>query len=156
MVKLTFVSNMVQQPLWYLKEDTYAYTSSRNMEANYLWTLLLSTTSFWSKCESRSIPRVQEQNHRTDIIIYYENEQSHNWNLRHLFETAKSEGDVISVLKCTVKSKQVTFFGRLYKDRDIQPDPSKCQRLKKKTDLQRFFGMTVFLSSHIPKLSELT
>ena len=95
-----------------------------------------------------------------DIVVIGHTEEEHDRNLRKLFETAAKEGLVFNSSKCTVKSKSISFFGTMYSDTGIRPDPQKVQDVhsmptpQDKEDLQRFLGMMNFLSPYISNYAD--
>lgn len=94
-----------------------------------------------------------------DVVIYGRSEEEHDERLRAFLLVARKEGLKLNSTKCAVKEKQITFFGRLYTDHGVYPDPAKVQDLnnmpapKDRKDLERFLGLATFLGPHIPNLS---
>lgn len=97
-----------------------------------------------------------------DITVYGETEEEHDQRLRNFFKIARKEGIMLNSSKCVIKTNQINFFGRLYTDHGILPDPKKIEDITNrstpadKQDLQRFIGMATFLSNHIPNFSTHT
>ena len=97
-----------------------------------------------------------------DIVVYGDSERSHDDNLHHLMETAAKNGLKFNSSKCAIKQKQVAFFGMLYDEQGMHPDPAKVQATKDmppprdKTQLQQFLGMATYLSPFIRNMSSLT
>ena len=95
-----------------------------------------------------------------DIVVYGETEEQHDTRLIHFFQIARKEGLSLNSTKCTIKVNNISFFGRLYTDKGVLPDPTKVEDIvnmptpENKQDLQRFLGMVTFLSSHIPNFSD--
>ena len=62
--------------------------------------------------------------------------------------------------KCTIKTNSIAFFGRIYTDQGVKPDPKKVEDIanmpppKNKQEVQTFLGMATFLACHIPNFSE--
>lgn len=95
-----------------------------------------------------------------DIAVYGENEEEHDRNLINLMERAAEAGVVFNSEKCTIKQSNMSFFGNLYTDKGIRPDPAKIWDIQKmptpqnKDDLHRFMGMLTYLSPYIPKFAD--
>ena len=95
-----------------------------------------------------------------DIAVYGRTEQEHDANLWRLLEVAKKEGLVFNSAKCVIKTQSINFFGSLYTNQGIRPDPSKLEDVKEmpspqsKDELQRILGMMTYLSPYIPNYSE--
>ena len=75
---------------------------------------------------------------------------------------AREHGLVFNRDKCEIKATSVTFFGTVYDKDGAQPDPKKVEAIHKMPppegpqELQKFLGMTTYLSPFIPSLSTLT
>ena len=97
-----------------------------------------------------------------DLIVYGETEEEHDRRLLAFFKVAQQEGLMLNSKKCSIKSNQVNFFGRIYTDEGTFSDPKKVEDIanmptpENKQDLQRFLGMATFLSNHVPKFSDHT
>ena len=77
-----------------------------------------------------------------------------------MLQTAQTHGLVFNSNKCEIGVTKVKFFGNVYSQSGISPDPDKvrdlrnCQTPASKNDLQRFLGFIQFLAPFIPNLSE--
>ena len=97
-----------------------------------------------------------------DITVHGKTEEEHDENLHQLMAVAKKWGLVFNPKKTHVKSKMVKFFGCLYDEHGVHPDPAKVadvQGMESPTNitkLQEFLGMATFLSPFIAGLSALT
>lgn len=97
-----------------------------------------------------------------DIAIVGSSEEEHDRRLIAFLNVARDEGLMLNSAKCTIKSNRITFFGRVYSDKGVSPDPAKVEDIvnmpnpQDKQDIQRFMGMVTFLSTHIPNLSSHT
>lgn len=64
--------------------------------------------------------------------------------------------------KCRFRVSEVSYVGHLLTDQGIKPDPTKTDAVRSmptpadKHDVQRFLGMTNYLSKFIPGYSEIT
>ena len=97
-----------------------------------------------------------------DIIVFGDSQQSHDKNLHALMKVAAKSGLKFNSSKCTINQKRVAFFGMVYDEHGVHPDPSKVRAVKSmpvpsnKTQLQEFLGMVTYLSPFIPNLSSRT
>ncbi|KAJ8023319.1 hypothetical protein HOLleu_35705 [Holothuria leucospilota] len=95
-----------------------------------------------------------------DIIVFGLTEEEHDSRLLHLFDVAREEGLVFNSAKCLIKASQVNFFGSVYSNKGIHPDPGKVEDVlamptpQNKDDLQRFLGLMNFLSAYISGFAE--
>ena len=95
-----------------------------------------------------------------DIVVFGEDENDHDKNLRSLMERTKEKGLVFNSSKCQIKKSSVSYFGNLYTAEGIRPDPEKVQNIRQmptpqnKEDTQRFLGMLTYLSQFIPQLAD--
>lgn len=91
-----------------------------------------------------------------DVVVFGQTEKEHNENLIRLFEVARKEGLVFNSAKGMISTSQISFFGSVYSDKGISPDPSRIDDIHQmptpqdKEDLQRFLGAMNFLSPYIP------
>ena len=89
-------------------------------------------------------------------------EAEHDRRLIAFLDVARKEGLKLNSKKCTIKTTRIAFFGRVYTDEGVIPDPKKVEDITSmptpgdRQDLQRFLGMATFLSNHIPKFSDHT
>ena len=64
--------------------------------------------------------------------------------------------------KCKIKSKSISFFGMIYSENGVSPDPEKLKDLQNmlypscKKELQEFLGLITYLSPFIPNLADKT
>ena len=97
-----------------------------------------------------------------DIVVYGKDDAEHNRLLHNLMRVAREHGLVFNRDKCEVKATSVTFFGTVYDKDGAHPDPKKVEAIHKMPppegpqELQKFLGMTTYLSPFIPSLSTLT
>ena len=82
-----------------------------------------------------------------DVVVYGRDDAEHDKNLMRLMQVAKEEGLVLNSKKCSIKTREIVFFGSVYGKDGIRPDPSKIEDIRKMTtpqdkeDLQRFIGL---------------
>ena len=95
--------------------------------------------------------------------MYGRTEEEHDANLLSLFQTASREGLVFNSNKCHIKTNQINqinFFGSLYSDTGIRPDPGRIEDIhsiptpQDKEDLQKFLGLITYVSVYIPNLAD--
>ena len=97
-----------------------------------------------------------------DITIYCHTEAKHDAHLRKLMEVALKYGLVFNPKKAQAKAPLVRFFGCLYDESGVHPDPEKVDAVHalptptNVTELQEFLYMVTYLSPFIPGLSTLT
>ena len=65
-----------------------------------------------------------------DVVVYAKNEEEHDKILHKLMQVAEENGLVFNSKKCLIKKKQINFFGTIYADNGIHPDPKKIEDLK--------------------------
>ena len=96
-----------------------------------------------------------------DIAVYGKTEDEHDQRLFNLMKVAAEEGLVFNSKKCIIKTDRIAFFGEIYSNAGVFPDPAKVEDLQMmptpqdKEDLHRFIGMITYLASYIPKFAEL-
>ena len=97
-----------------------------------------------------------------DIIVFGDNEQSHDNNLINFMKIAKENGLSLNSQKCDVKRTSISFFGNIYTSNGIKPDPCKIRDLQEmatptdKAELQHFLGFATYLSRFVPNFSSKT
>ena len=97
-----------------------------------------------------------------DITVCGNDEAEHDHNLHKLMKRAQEKGLVFNKDKCQIKQKEVPFFGNIYRESGVRPDPSKVQAINDLTvptnvnELQQFLGMITYLAPYICNLSEHT
>ncbi|XP_014665236.1 PREDICTED: uncharacterized protein K02A2.6-like [Priapulus caudatus] len=94
-----------------------------------------------------------------DIIVYGDNDAEHDTNLLNLMEVAGANGLVFNSPKCSIKQSSIEFFGNVYTDQGMKPDPKKVADLRampepvNKTELHQFLGLMTYLSCFIEDYS---
>lgn len=97
-----------------------------------------------------------------DIVVYSKTDKEHDKILYSLMQVAAKNGLVFNSAKCKIKSKNISFFGMLYSENGISPDPEKLKDLQNmpyptcKKELQEFLGLVTYLSPFIPNLADKT
>ncbi|GFR59525.1 zinc knuckle domain containing protein [Elysia marginata] len=97
-----------------------------------------------------------------DVCVFGRTEEEHDKNLLNLMEVSRAKGLVFNSTKCAIKQPQISFYGLIWDEEDVHPDPAKCDNIKEKPapttvkELQQFMGMIQYMSPFIPKLSSHT
>lgn len=97
-----------------------------------------------------------------DVIVYGNTEQEHDVALFALMKIAQEEGLCFNSAKCAIKTPSINFFGQVYDQHGIHPDPTKVDDIHSlpspdnKGALQHFLGMVTYMGPFIPNLSTLT
>ena len=95
-----------------------------------------------------------------DVCVHGKDEEEHDRNLKALTDRTKGTGLVFNSDKCTIRQPEISFFGNIYSNNGIGPDPAKVHDIQNipvpqdKEDLQRFLGMMIYLATFIPNFSE--
>ena len=96
-----------------------------------------------------------------DITVYGKTEEEYDQHLLNLMKVAAEEGLVFNSKKCIIKTDRIAFFGEIYSNTGVSPDPAKVEDLQMmptpqdKEDLHRFIGMITYLASYIQSLRNL-
>ena len=150
-----------------LEEDCQAVTTFRTSLGRYCFCILPFGLCVSQDIFQRKINYIISQCEgcvgiSDDIIIHGSTEEEHDRRVIDFLNVARKEGLKLNPEKCVFKSKKVTFFGRLYTDHGVFPDPEKTIGIDKmpqpscKQELQTFWGMVTYLSNHLPNLSKET
>ncbi|GFN96971.1 hypothetical protein PoB_002347700 [Plakobranchus ocellatus] len=97
-----------------------------------------------------------------DVCVYGETEEEHDRNLLHLLKVCKEKRLVFNSDKCYIKQPQISFYGLIWDENGVHPDPQKCDNIKEKQaptsvkELQQFLGMIQYMSPFISNLSTYT
>ena len=97
-----------------------------------------------------------------DIVICGADEEEHDRNLVQFMEVISKHGLTLNSKKCHIKCSEISFFGNVYTNEGMKPDPKKVDDLKQmqepsnKSELQQFLGCMTYLSRFIPNFSDKT
>ena len=97
-----------------------------------------------------------------DITAHGHMEAQQDAHLLKLMDVAQKYGLVFKPKKTQVKAPKLKFFGCLYDEYGVHPDPENVDAVHTLptptniTELQEFLGMVTYLSPFIPGLSTLT
>ena len=64
-----------------------------------------------------------------DVVVYAKSEEEHDRILHRLEQIAAENGFVFNSTKCKIKSKSISFFGMIYSENGVSPDPEKLKDL---------------------------
>ncbi|GFN78596.1 insulin-like 0 precursor [Plakobranchus ocellatus] len=82
-----------------------------------------------------------------DVCVYGETEEEHDRNLLNLLKVYKEKGLVFNSDKCYIKQPQISFYGLIWDENGVHPDPQKCDNIEEKQaptsvkELQQFLGI---------------
>ena len=65
-----------------------------------------------------------------DDVVYAKSEEEHDKILHRLMQIVTENGLVFNSTKCKIKSKSTSFFGMIYSENGISPDPEKLKDLQ--------------------------
>ena len=66
----------------------------------------------------------------TDDVVYDKSKEEHNTILHRLMQIAAENGLTFNSTKCKIKSKSTYFFGMIYSENGVSPDPEKLKDLQ--------------------------
>uniref|UniRef100_A0A8C2EQ68 Gypsy retrotransposon integrase-like protein 1 n=1 Tax=Cyprinus carpio TaxID=7962 RepID=A0A8C2EQ68_CYPCA len=149
----------------HLEEESQTLTTFRTPFGRYCWRRLPFGLSVSQDLFQAKMDQILEGLHGVisiadDVAVCGVDEEDHDRNLTSLMERAVETGLVFNSDKCIIKQQSISFFGNLYTDKGIRPDPAKIHDIQKmptpqnKDDLHRFMGMLNYLSPYIPKFAD--
>ena len=106
------------------------------------------------------IPGVR--NIHDDILVTGKNVEDHNRNLKATFQRLRDSSLTLKRSKCSFSQKSIKFFGLVFSEDGISPDPDKVDALQNlraltnQTQLRSFLGMTNYSSQFIQNYSTLS
>ena len=62
-----------------------------------------------------------------DIVVYAENREKHDAALRKVLERLQESGLTLNAKKCIFRTNRISFFGVVFGENGISPDPSESQ-----------------------------
>ena len=66
-----------------------------------------------------------------DVVVYGRDDAEPDKDLMRLMQVAKEECLVFISKKCAIKTSDIVFFGSVYGQDGIRPDPSKIEDIRK-------------------------
>ena len=97
-----------------------------------------------------------------DIIVYGKTQEEHDTALLNLLQRCEDKGLTLNLSKCLFSQKTLTFFGFVFSDQEMHPDPAKLDEIKNMPvpedvkALQSFLGLMNYFKRFIPQYSTLT
>ena len=97
-----------------------------------------------------------------DIVVFGKTSEEHDGNMHGMLRRCQDTGLKLKPDKCFVKQEKIKFYGVVFSQGGIQPDPNKISALKQmsapksRQELQTFLGLANHLGPFIPNLSTLT
>lgn len=95
-----------------------------------------------------------------DILIFGKTKTEHDQILKKVFDRVRKINLKLNKKKCVLGQTKITFLGQIFQSHGMSPDLSKIEAIEKMPepknlkDLQRFLGMTNYLSSYLPNMSD--
>jgi hypothetical protein len=93
---------------------------------------------------------------------YEDARKGHNESLRALFERLREKELTLNKSKCVFEAKKISFFGLIFSEDGISPDPEKVKALHEatppqtKTEVRSFLGMAGWNQKFIPQYATIT
>ncbi len=97
-----------------------------------------------------------------DILIWGSSVEEHDKRLKCVLDRVRAINMQLNPTKCRFRVSEVPYVGHLLTDKGVKPDPEKTKAIRQmptpedKHGLQRFLGMTNYLSKFIHRYSEIT
>jgi transposase InsO family protein len=95
-----------------------------------------------------------------DFVVYGKDRRSHDKAIHMLLQSAEHNGLVFRPEKCAIRQSEVNFFGLIWNETGVKPDPKKCDEIQNRpspknvTELQSFLGLVQYLSAFVCRLSD--
>ena len=65
-----------------------------------------------------------------DILVFGKDEADHEQNLKKTLKSLQEAGLTLNKKKCQFYLKQVEFFGHIFSEKGLFPDPNKIRAIK--------------------------
>ena len=97
-----------------------------------------------------------------DVKVQGSTVERHNINLLETVEHAHQSGLKFNPKKCSIKKKEIQYFGRVVSSDGVKPCPKKANDILKlkspvdKQELQSFLGTVNFMATFVPNLMQKT
>lgn len=120
----------------HLDEESQILTTFRTPFGRYCWKRFPFGLSVSQDLFQAKMDQILEGLHGVasiadDIVVYGKDEEEHDRNLTALMERAAEAGMVVNSDKCIIKQNNISFFGNVYTDSGIKPDPAKIRDIQK-------------------------
>ena len=73
-----------------------------------------------------------------DMIIYGRDQISHDSSLKSTLEGLQNVGAMLNREKCIFSVRKLTFFGHIFSENGVSPDPEKVSAIVKCTPYKRW------------------
>ena len=123
--------------------------------------LNLSQDVFQEHMDYMLQPLVGIINIADDIIVYGKDIVSHDNNLLSLMKRAEEYGLVFNIDKCDIGVPEISFFGLIYSEKGIRPDPERTSAIRNiptptsLTSTRSFLGVANYMAPFVPHISDL-
>ena len=97
-----------------------------------------------------------------DILLHAPTQELHDARLKQLLQRLKDKGLTLSKEKCEFGKTHLEFFGLIFSERGVSPDPKKVQALhdapppQSASEIKSLIGMAQFSARFIPDMSTIT
>ena len=96
-----------------------------------------------------------------DIVVYAENREKHDAALRKVLERLQESGLTLNAKKCIFRTNRISFFGVVFGENGISPDPAKVKAVhdfdhpQNVKDLRSFLGLTNYCARFIKDYAKM-
>lgn len=97
-----------------------------------------------------------------DILIHAETDSEHDIALNKVMERLEKRGLTVNPEKCEFKVKELKFFGMIFSEHGVKPDPAKVDAIRHAQnpasgeEMRSFLGLANYVSSHIIDFATIT
>ena len=97
-----------------------------------------------------------------DILVYAKSAEEHHRRLTAVLKRLKEAGLTLHKEKCEFLKRQVSFFGYVFSEAGVNPDPEKVKDVKDApapttvSEVRSFLGMVNYCGRFIPNLTTIT
>ena len=97
-----------------------------------------------------------------DVMVHGETEKEHDQNLLQVLNKCREIGLKLNPEKCIFGKPEVKFYGNIMGKAGLKADPKKVEAIvnlpvpTNKTEMSSFLGMCNYLTSFVPRLSDIT
>lgn len=96
-----------------------------------------------------------------DILVFGKSEKEHNDALRATLERLHASGLTLNVSKCKFYQQELIFFGHVFSNKGVQPDPQKVSTILKASppanasEVKSLLGLVNYCGRFIPNLADI-
>ena len=98
-----------------------------------------------------------------DILVYGEDVEMHNRNLKAALDRLRDKGLTLNKAKCELNKTSVEYFGHVFSAEGLSPSPKKVEAILQmkspttQSELRSFLGLTNYCGSRfVPNYATLT